>query len=458
MASYLKKVMLKVGPYISHDGEVIVTADRLRHWAREHQRLCDANQVVPVDYDHPDDVSKANPISMSAYQRKRRGAATTVGRMREFNLHESGNAAEVVLSFSDKKAAEKAEGNDVFLSPVIKDFWMDGHGNQYRDVITHMDLVVHPVDYSQEPFEKVGSGSSQMALRLSLDVGQPKYYRLSASPDQEGTMDEDELKEMLDVSDDEVGTGEDGGAAEDEVVEDEETVDTTEMSADPENAGFDAGSQILADLESAGIVAPQGVDPLSDPLGFLSQLSAALRQKALSEGGAPAQEMGMDEGVDPAAEDGEEIDTEDLTTTQPQFATMSLQRRLSAMETENARLRNSVVSEKKKHLVGRVARLLKDGRCTPEEADRMTATVRSTRMSLDGDGELASGDILTFIKSRESIPKNAVVPLGQRLSLDGVHATNQPAVVEDGGPVTADQAKKQNDKLAERHPHMYRNK
>ena len=128
------------------------------------------------------------------------------------------------------------------------------------------------------------------------------------------------------------------------------------------------------------------------------------------------------------------------------------------METENARLRNSVVSEKKKHLVGRVARLLKDGRCTPEEADRMTATVRSTRMSLDGDGELASGDILTFIKSRESIPKNAVVPLGQRLSLDGVHATNQPAVVEDGGPVTADQAKKQNDKLAERHPHMYRNK
>ena len=271
-------------------------------------------------------------------------------------------------------------------------------------------------------------------------------------------MDEDELKEMLDVSDDEVGTGEDGGAAEDEVVEDEEAVDATEMSADPENAGFDAGSQILADLESAGIVAPQGVDPLSDPLGFLSQLSAALRQKALSEGGAPAQEMGMDEGVDPAPEDGEEIDTEDLTTTQPQFATMSLQRRLSAMETENARLRNSVVSEKKKQLIGRLSGLLKDGRCTPEECERLTATVRSTRMSLDGSGNLDSGDILTFVKSRESIPKNAVLPVGQRLSLDGVHATNQPPVVEDGGPVTADQAKKQNDKLAERHPHMYRSK
>ena len=46
--------------------------------------------------------------------------------------------------------------------------------------------------------------------------------------------------------------------------------------------------QIMADLEAAGIAAPRGTDPLKNPLAFLQQLSAALRQKALTEAEAEA--------------------------------------------------------------------------------------------------------------------------------------------------------------------------
>lgn len=201
--SRFTKTVLKTGTYHSPDGVVEVTPERLEHWRKQFVAMRKARQVVPVGWDHATEEDSLKPVSLSSYK-KSRSARDTIGRLVDFAVREDGSA-EITLDIRDPKAQQQARLNNVYVSPVIFDSWRDGHGNEYRDVITHVDFVNHPVDHSQGPFRQAGEGRIACALRMGLS----KPYRMSEDTmaddnkttpgDDSGSASETKLKDVLDA-------------------------------------------------------------------------------------------------------------------------------------------------------------------------------------------------------------------------------------------------------------------
>ena len=194
------KYMLKVGRYHSGDGIVDVTPDRLAHFKQEFDRLRGNGYTVPVHWDHAKKREDAVPMSRDTLpwetkKKKDRSAAHTCGEMIGFDPTPEGNSAKITLDLRRQDAIEAAEANDVHLSPIIfENEWSDGRNNRYKDLITHMDLVNHPVDNSQTPFEQVPDESGMLAcgIRMANDFGpadSPKIFLLAK--DDEDDDDED---------------------------------------------------------------------------------------------------------------------------------------------------------------------------------------------------------------------------------------------------------------------------
>ncbi len=199
--SRFTKTVLKTGTYHSPDGIVEVTPERLQHWQQQFVAMRKAKQVVPVGWDHAEREDALKPVSLSRYKKKR-SARDTIGRLVDFAVRKDGSA-EITLDIRDPKARQQAERNNVYVSPVIFDSWRDGHGNEYRDVITHVDFVNHPVDHSQGPF-RPAEGRVACALRMGLS----KPYRMSEDTmakdttgdhPKPGSTSDTKLKDVLDA-------------------------------------------------------------------------------------------------------------------------------------------------------------------------------------------------------------------------------------------------------------------
>lgn len=161
-----RKSMLTVGETLqSPDGPVVVTRERIQHWADAHKKLTAAKYDVPSRWEHAADTRDLLPLSTDDYQRQLDGRHV-VGRMTGVDVSQDGNSAVVTLEVSDPRAAEQCDSNRIKASPVIAAWWRDGRGNEYSDLITHFDLVQRPVDANQGPFERV---DSQPLIACSLE-------------------------------------------------------------------------------------------------------------------------------------------------------------------------------------------------------------------------------------------------------------------------------------------------
>jgi hypothetical protein len=206
MGKLLKK-MLKVGKYRSPDGVVDVTADRLHHWHSVFKKMTAAGHTIPVRFDHATDMDGTVPLSAIDYD-KQLGTKHTVGKLADIRL--SGDKALVVLDLPNQEAYEKAKDNLVGLSPVVMEEWTDGDFTTWKDSITHMDLVDHPVDHKQEPFVQPG------ALAMSLKLGKKsKLYRMGAddAPPPKNDEEKDPPKKPAKSEGDDEGEGDGEGAS-----------------------------------------------------------------------------------------------------------------------------------------------------------------------------------------------------------------------------------------------------
>jgi len=468
-----KKTVLKVGNYQSPDGNVEVTPERLRHWETMHKKLKVNKQVVPCNWDHLNDPVKAVPMSQDSFKKKR-SARDTVGHLREFRVADDGQSAELSVQVLKKDAESAAKSNSVYVSPVIYPQWKDGGGNEYTDVITHVDFVNHPVDHSQGPFVP-----TDMAIRMSTDIAEKNQvvlYRLAVEDeieDEENDDDEEvdvDIEVEVDADDDndgeaevdaeavpaegeEEGGGEDavidqlltdadlgidsegeslddmdadaednllevddddlfseGEADEEEVVELSEEGDPLDPLADPDalvEPGMEAevepeaepiNDKITADLERAGIAAPE-IDADADPRGFLMYLCGVLRQKAMDEGT-------LDDSQD------------DLVEMSPDIATLSLQLQNATRRAETSEAK--LIESSRNRITETLDGLFKTGRITGEEHEQYSTKLTTVRMSLNDEGGTIRTDVDAFIESRETLPLNAVAPEGFRaMSLDG---------------------------------------
>ena len=150
-----QKQILEVGKYHSPDGVVDVTPSRLRHWARNFGRFTKNGNKVPVNFSHDHlDVDEAKSLATSDGRRDNRD---DVGFLKSFKVLKGGRSAQIELDLRDKDAIKAAKRNTSQVSPVIFDHYTDGRGDQFKDVITHVDLVNHPVDTSQTDFSPVAT-------------------------------------------------------------------------------------------------------------------------------------------------------------------------------------------------------------------------------------------------------------------------------------------------------------
>lgn len=380
-----KKAILKVDTYHSPDGEVVTTRERLEHFADSFQRMSEAGSIIPVAWDHAIDEQGIKPLTVeefAAEERKIPSARNTVGKLVDIAINAAGDSAELLLEITDPVAAGRADRNEVFISPIILDEWQDGHGTDFSDVLTHIDLVNHPVDHSQTPFVRAEPGAVALALRMGLST---QLYRLGTDmltdPD-EKTADEPELPEV---------------PADEPEPDEEETEEAEEPTGPTLTMVLEALKALVGMLsaleqkQDTGDEEPDALPdtPDNDPMtvadpGFTAMGSRAGKPKAKPTAAKPKPKAPA-KPAKPAAVD-------------PAIARLSLQTR-AAMEYAEA--------EHKKALAGRLTALLNNGQCSPHEHAAKDTELSAVRMSLGADNKPAKTRIEDWIADREQIPSGS---------------------------------------------------
>lgn len=367
MAKFLKTALRAGETFHSPDRKVPVTKKRLKHWADGFQKLRAAKYLVPADWDHAATLDQLQPVTMSE-QDRRRSAKNTVGHLHEFRLSADGESAELIVEVTDPVAEGRADRNEVFVSPVILDHWKDGHGNEYSDVITHVDFVNHPVDHSQGPFKRlpeVQPGSVALAIRMGLT---PPLVRMS---DDSPPFD----KDSSDSSDDASGSGK----------TDDENPD---MPTGDGSGGDDKQLEaVLAHLRNDGYGLPDDTDASN----LVERLLTACLTKEATQ-----QKQDAEDAVD-KPDDDDNSDQGTPAVADPGYQTMSLQARSALAYAER---------QHRTGLRGELDTLLAAGRCTAKEHEDRLKSLGAVKLSLDAStGETIPGDLEKWIESRKVVPK-----------------------------------------------------
>jgi len=364
--------------YHSPDGELVVTPERLKHWARSFRRMSESGHGIPISWDHAEDPDKSKPVKLPAGGSRKRPAIDTVGYLDAFKLIDGGKKAELTLDVRGKDNIDKVGDNLAYVSPVIFEKWPDGDGVIHTDCITHVDLVQHPVDHHQSELERADD-SIACALRLGLDTGKPIVYRLQ-------TEDEESS------SDDSTPTDADDSA--------DETAETTD---DAERL-----SRIMELLRT------QSID-LSDDTTvdtFLEHLEQALRTAAAM------------------SSEGDEMGTGNLEAATPEFAAFSLDAKKYQAHADR---------QHRSDVVRRLGLLLEEGRCTPAEVKAREAAVNVVRLSLDDKGEHTPTTVEGWIESREAVPRGTFWDAEKRTRLSQMEADEHPNGLQTQGDEVGDE-------------------
>jgi hypothetical protein len=381
---FIKSVLHAGRDYHSPDGVVRVTRERLKRWKDGFAKLSAAKYIAPVDWDHADTAEKLQPVRMSD-GKKKRSAANSVGKLAGFELAADGSHAIVEIELTDPKAQGRAERNEVYVSPVIMERWKDGHGTEYRDLITHVDLVNHPVDHSQGPFiESPKPEPGTVALAIRMGLGKPSVLRMGKNPfgkddeeDDDGDSSGDSGNPFAKDGDGDGVTGE-GSPAESPAESPPMGTEADNPDMPPKATDKTKLAAVVAGLGSLGIVLPSDFDFSAD--GSLDIMLAALNTLIGAQQQAEAEEQ----------EQASEEEDKPMQVADPGYAAMSLFAERQHRDTLTKRLES----------------LLDAGQCTPAEAEKFKGTIGTIKLSLDGTGkQLDKSTLETFIEHREAVPR-----------------------------------------------------
>ena len=367
-----KKALLKCGTYHSPDGKIEVTPERLKHFADTFAKMSAADLGIPVGYDHSDDPAKTVPLSLAALKGPApRSAKDSVGWLDQINLSPDGQSLEFTLEIPDEAAAKKAETNVVEVSPIIYPAWKDGQGREWRDCITHVDLVNHPVDAGQTPFTPVPAPASiACGLRMSLVGGASKMYRLADGDSEK--RDPQNVDSPLPKVD-----------------------DNPDLPGPPKSDEGKKLEAILAYLEQVGVVLPSDTDATN----FMERLLTGLMSAQAAKDQAKAESEKAEK---------EDDDMPNPSEASPQFAAMSLKANVAHSYAERAY---------KKEIASRLQAAFESGRCTSDEHNAHKQALDAVKLSLGTDEVPHKSQVELWLESRESLPEGAAWKHDQRLRM-----------------------------------------
>jgi len=387
MARKFKKAMLGLGPHHAGDKLLDVTPSRLRHWKSLFDTFKAKGIKVPMAWGHAPDASDSQPLEMGKTPsgRPRRRVPLPedcVGYLDAFDIHPDGDKAELTFDIRRDKDIEKVEHNLADVSPVIFQNWSDGDGQRYEDVITHVDLVQHPVDHKQSKFEPIDAIACSLRFFESANemTKKPIVYRLQ-------TDDEDDRD--FEAKDD----------------------DSNEETGADETTAMDESERIASVMEA---LARQNIvlSPDTNPGNFLEHLEQALLTANAIGGGDV---NGASNGLQAQA---------------PDVAVMSVEHRALKAHATN-RYRDGVRD--------RLAKLVRSGRATPAERDERLAAINTIQLSLNGQGVHSLTQVEMWISARQDVPAGTFWSDSQRLTMS-LNPARQPFEVT-GGVLTEDRAK-----------------
>lgn len=429
------KTALKVGTYRSPDGEVNVTTERLRHWQEQFKRMKAANQVVPIDWDHAEEASALQPMSLKDW-RKKRSSQDTVGLLDDFALSSDGKSAIVTLDVRDPKAIQRANENAVYISPVLFPSWADGAGNDYQDVITHVDFVNHPVDHSQSEFTPAEPGVIACAIRMALS----KPYRLSETTMAEKTIELEPYHGFIRMGSDDPADGffTKNGKTIPITVGGEDYLDDDHKAASPSKKWKGRGSKsrkgrkgkgkkmslvlrMSEDTEpmEADVIGEDDTDMVDEVLDLLEENGVVLPEDTTDENLVSTLRVALTAVNGKNIEDPDdepEDEGEPMEVQEPSISTMSLTASKALAYAEQ---------QHQSSVQGRLDALLQTGRCTPAEHRDKKNAVDSVKLSLTKEGKPKPSTLEQWIEARVSVPAGTFWSDEQKIKMSAV--TEPPA-------------------------------
>lgn len=259
MPSYLyEQEFLRPGTYHGHE----VTRDDLAEATRNTNALIARGYSIPVFTKHKPPGADDGGPQLRTSTDDQIDALDNVGWVRGFKLDAKGKARHQ-LQIGDPDAIKAINQGTIRLtSPEICYNYRDADGQYIGKVFRHVALTPKPRNPIQGPFVPMSEPNQLQCVQFSLE---------DRDPDKQMEREDSETNAKS-------NSGASGAGM------DVDTMQNPSVNRDT----IQIAKQIMADLEAAGIAAPRGTDPLKNPLAFLQQLSAALRQKALTEAEAEA--------------------------------------------------------------------------------------------------------------------------------------------------------------------------
>lgn len=393
MAKFKKKV-LEPGTYHSPDGVLVITKDRIKHWADSFKEMKNARINVPTPWGH-------QKLGASYEDREYLESKFNAGFIEDLNVNDDGELI-AVLDIPREEDANKVGTIVREVSPQIETKWKDGKGREWDDVITHLALVTKPVVPEQDNFESLPpQGGIRLSLRYKLSLEEEEKYM-----DGKGKEKEKEV---------EVGGGE-------------------------------IDSELLDALASVGLHLPEGLSKVD----FVPALKAAALTLKAKGGEAPGEEgneedlfkdldlsgLGDEEGKENEEEEKEEKkgkkaeageeNVEDLSgggeekgkgpimEQQPSY-TMST--REKALEARLALFQSKLEDADRTRLDNEISLLLSQGKITPVIANELRKDLGKYKLSLNSKDEPQTSILAAKIETFKLMPEGSAWSNDDRVRL-----------------------------------------
>ncbi len=387
----ITKTILPPDTYHSPDGVLEVTPKRSKHWYSEFIKAKGSNLRIPIGWDHSEKESDMLPLKKRDYDKKV-AARQTNGHLSDVKLLNGGkDGIQLTMEVSDPIAADKLAKNEIFVSPVIweKPF-KDGRGTTYQDFIGCVDLVNYPVDQNQGPAKVVEPGLVACALRLGLDS---KLYRLGYDDEENaGEVEKKATDEKSDEGDDKP-----------------ENPDMPPRQGADEDKSKQRMEAIIAHLSELGAVMPADTDGSNFEERILTALMTLLKAKAAAD----------------SEEDDEDEEMPTVQDTTPAFAAMSL--KVQELEKRDLENRKEKQASRRDKINLSLDTLLKDGKITPPEVEKLTKPVKAIKLSLDSSEDSLLAQAEMEIAIRDKLPRGSYWDPDTKLRMSNVEDTKKPA-------------------------------
>ncbi len=321
----VRKEVIRTGKhvYIGADGRPAVldtTKDKIDHYFNQGQAMLAAGIPIPLPLEHDSRVSSANPADIAADLLRNNGGEVL---RYETDVVKNKNGHDVhrlmsVLNVKDDQIANKIKNGSVrWVSPWISSF-VDGAGNAWNEVVSHVALTTRPRIHEQQPFESI-------SMALSLAKPQAKLPASGFDLPNAGLLKEDgqpafpiafSMMTGVKLSEDDLKNIEDGDESEDAEPEAEAKKEGGDEGGDPmaaemkkeggvPDADTEAGDVSFEELiphllEMHGISVPGGGKGKEFLQSLVQGLLASAKALAATDGGADANVLG--DNPDPAAD------------------------------------------------------------------------------------------------------------------------------------------------------------